>query len=204
MKVIHSFQEIIVPSYRLLEWCCLMAFSFCHRRAALPPPPLVKWRVLQDSKWVRNAPKPIFFFFFWCSGVSVQTAGNAFASCIFSSTIVAATISFKQTSRKKSLNCWKKELPDSSYTHCPSNEALIPISTQKQVSGEKSRKGDKSMVMHLWKSSRGSMASGNGRRIGLGCGSRLQLVQGPTRVKVAVSRMWTSRAELHLTATCCL
>lgn len=108
MKVIHSFQEIIVPSYRLLEWCCLMAFSFCHRRAALPPPPLVKWRVLQDSKWVRNAPKPIFFFFFWCSGVSVQTAGNAFASCIFSSRVAAATHSFKQTSRKKSRNCWKK------------------------------------------------------------------------------------------------
>lgn len=34
---INSFQKTIVPSCRLLEWCYLLAFSFCHRQLQITP-----------------------------------------------------------------------------------------------------------------------------------------------------------------------
>lgn len=143
---------MIVPSCRLLEWCYLLAFSFCHRQLQICP--LVNWSVLQDSKWITNASRvnPL-----WVQGVSIQTAGTAFASCIFSSSLYAATSLLKQSARKKSLNWWKKNKPplhDSSYSHLyphVSHETLIPIPGQQQMLAEGWHKhGDKHLNTLLW------------------------------------------------------
>lgn len=148
---IHSFQKIGVPSCRLLEWCCLLALSFCHRIAANHPP--VNWRVLQDRKWIRNAP-----------GVNpLWVQGTAFASCIFSSSVDATTGLSKQPARKKIVCTGGKKtkppLHDSSCTHCnimPLTRLLSPSLANSRCLVKSVRRVTRLSWLHVWTPSCGS------------------------------------------------